>query len=62
MTTFAIGNKFEHYNGYIWEITSMSGKTINLESKEDTKTVKGSMTSKDLQTIIKLGYYKPLSN
>lgn len=61
---FSIGNKFEHYNGYIWEITSIVGKTIKLEShnQTDNSIVKGSMTAKDLQAIISLGYYKPLSD
>jgi len=62
MTTsnFQIGKKFEHYNGYIWVITQITGKFISLESKNQTdgQTVKGSMTAKDLQSIIQAGYYK----
>lgn len=59
-TTFQIGNKFEHYNGYIWTITAITGKTISLESKNqtDNQIVKGSMTTKDLTAIINAGYYK----
>jgi len=64
MTTsnFQIGNKFEHYNGYIWVITQITGKFISLESKNQTdgQIRKGSMTANDLQSIIKAGYYKSL--
>lgn len=62
-TNFTTGQNFQHYNGYIWTITSIAGKTISLESKNQTdgQIVKGSMTAKDLQAIIKSGYYKPMN-
>lgn len=60
--SFTAGQKFQHYNGYIWTITQVSGNSISMESKNQTdgQTVKGSMTVKDLQEIIKAGYYTPL--
>lgn len=59
-TNFTIGQKFQHYNGYIWTITEITGKWISLESKNQTdgQIVKGGMTTKDLQAVIKAGYYK----
>ena len=61
-STFAIGNRFEHYNGYIWMITQIQGNSISLESTNQTdgQLVKGSMTEKDLASVIKAGYYKPV--
>lgn len=62
-SNFTIGNNFQHYNGYIWTITQITGKTISLESKNQTdgQIVKGSMTAKDLTAIINAGYYKPVT-
>ena len=59
--SFEVGNRFEHYNGYIWTITQIAGKTISLESESDGQIAKGSMTAKDLVSVIKAGYYKPVS-
>jgi hypothetical protein len=58
--TFQTGQTFEHYNGYIWTITNIQGKQILLESKNHTEgsIIKGSMTEKDLKSVIKAGYYK----
>lgn len=61
---FSIGNNFQHYNGYIWTITEITGNWISLESKNQigNHIVKGGMTAKDLSAIINAGYYKPLTN
>jgi len=64
MTTesLKIGNQYQHYNGYIWTVTSLVNNVIHLESKNQTdgQVIKGSMTAKDLQAIIKAGYYKAI--
>lgn len=59
--TFTTGQKFQHYNGYVWTIKHITGKTISLESQEGEQTIKGSMTVRDLTAIIKAGYYKPIN-
>jgi len=57
---FIIGQKFSHYQGYVWIITNVSGKFISLESQSDGQILKGSMTTKDLAAVIKSNYYTPL--
>lgn len=57
---FNIGDKFKHYNGYVWEIKSISGKIINLESEDKGNKLLGSMSVRDLQNLIKANYYQPL--
>jgi hypothetical protein len=58
---FSIGQKFKHYNGYVWEIKEIKGKTIRLESIENGCTIKGAMSNKELKNIINSGYYTPLN-
>jgi len=52
-----VGQKFKHYQGYLWKITEITGKFVRMESTQDGYTIKGSMTKKDLQSVIKAGYY-----
>jgi hypothetical protein len=60
-STFAIGQKFSHYQGYIWIITEVRGKFVFLESQSDGQYLKGSMTTKDLEEVIKANYYTPIA-
>lgn len=57
---FLVGQKFKHYNGYIWIITKITNNNLDLESTQEGQTIKGSMTKKDLQNVIKAGYYTEL--
>lgn len=60
-STFVIGQKFSHYQGYVWVITEVRGKFISLESQSEGQTLKGSMTAKDLTSVIKAKYYTPIA-
>lgn len=54
---FKVGQKFKHYNGYIWTITEVTKTHVKIESTHEGQTAKDSMTKKDLQNVIELGYY-----
>lgn len=59
---FEVGFSFKHYQGYVWTITSIDGKYLNMESTHDGFTAKGTMTAKELQSVIDAGYYTPLKS
>ena len=54
---FKEGQKFKHYQGYIWKITEVTKRFIKMESAQDGYTIHAGMTQKDLQNVIKAGYY-----
>jgi len=60
--TFQIGNKFQHYNGYIWEIKQINGNQITIMSnQEHYGCIQDTITTYDLIGIIKAGYYKQIN-
>lgn len=57
-TTFKVGDSVKHENGFIWEITEVSGKHLAMKSTSDNQTITAVVTKNDLNTMISLGFYE----
>ena len=59
--SFKIGSQIKHENGYIWTVAAIAGAKISIKSESDGHSISETVSKKDLNLLIQMGYYTPLS-